>query len=53
MEHLADELDGGRLVRVLLFKVHHESKGAVLEGRIGRTYYDGVPVVIDMLGQSL
>ena len=34
VEHLANELDAGRLVGVLFFEVHHEAEGAVFEGRV-------------------
>ena len=43
VEHLADELDSRRLVRILLLEMHHESKGAVLEWGIGRADDDSVP----------
>ena len=43
VKHLADKLDGGRLVRVLLLEVHHEPKGAILERRVGGPNDDGVP----------
>ena len=43
VKHLADELDAGRLVRIRFLKVHHEAKGAVLEGCIGGSDNDGVP----------
>jgi hypothetical protein len=46
MKHLADELDARRLVRIRLFKVHHEAKGAVLEGRVCWSNDDGVPAVL-------
>ena len=44
MEHLADELDCWRLIRVLFFEMHDESEGSVLEWRVRRTDNDGVPV---------
>lgn len=43
MEHLADELDLWRLVGVLLFKLHDESEGSVLKGRVCGADNDGVP----------
>ena len=43
VEHLADELDGGRLVRILLLEMHHESESAILEGRVGGSDNDSVP----------
>lgn len=45
VEHLADELDGWRLVGVLLLELHHESESSVLEGRVCWSDDDGVPVV--------
>jgi hypothetical protein len=45
VEHLADELDGRWLVRVLLFELHHQPEGAVLEWCVNWSYYHGVPVV--------
>ena len=44
VEHLTDELDRGRLVGVLLLKVHHQSESAVLKRGIGRSNDDGVPI---------
>ena len=44
VEHLADELHPRRLVGVLLFEVHHEAEGAVLEGRVGWADDHCVPV---------
>ena len=46
MEHLADELDARRLIGVLLFKLHHQTKGAVLERSVGRSDNDGVPAIL-------
>jgi len=46
MKHLADELDSGRLVRIRLFKVHHEAKGAILEGSVCGSNDDGVPIAL-------
>lgn len=43
MEHLADELDCGRFVGILLLEVHHQPKCPILEGGVGRTDDDGVP----------
>lgn len=43
MEHLADELDRGRLVGILFFEMHHESKGSVFEWSIGGSNNDGIP----------
>lgn len=45
MEHLADELDRGRLVRVLFLEVHYEPKGSILEGGIRGADDDRIPVV--------
>jgi hypothetical protein len=45
MEHLADELDSWRFVRVRLFEMHHEAKGAILKRRVRGTDDDGVPGV--------
>jgi hypothetical protein len=44
MEHLTDKFDARRLVGVLFLKVHHEAKGSVLEGCIGGTNDDGIPM---------
>jgi hypothetical protein len=44
VEHLADEFDGRWLIRVLLLKMHYESKGSILKGRVGGSYYDRIPV---------
>ena len=43
VEHLRDELDSGRLVGVLLFEMHHQAKGAVLERRVCGADDHGVP----------
>lgn len=43
VKHLRDELDAGRLVGILLLKVHHQAEGSVLERSIGRSDDDGVP----------
>lgn len=43
VEHLTNELDSGRLVRILLLEMHHESEGTVLKRRVGRSDDDGVP----------
>ena len=43
MEHLADEFDPGRLVRVLLLEVHDKPECAILEGCISRADDYGVP----------
>lgn len=43
MEHRADEFDAGWFVRILLFEMHHEPKGAVLEGSVRGTDYDCIP----------
>lgn len=45
VKHLADELDPWRFVRVRLFEVHHEAKGAILKRRVRGTDDDGVPGV--------
>lgn len=43
VEHVADEFDSGRFVRVLLFEVHNESECAVFEGSICWADDDCVP----------
>ena len=43
MEHLGDELYAGGFVGVLLFEMHDEAEGAVLEGSVGGADDDGVP----------
>lgn len=43
MKHLTDELDPGRLIRVLLLKMHDQSKSAVFKRRVRRPDDDGVP----------
>lgn len=43
VEHLADELDLGRLVGILLFELHHKSKGAIFKGSVCGADDDGVP----------
>ena len=43
VEHLTDELDGGRLVGVLLLEVHDESEGSIFKGSVRGSYYDGIP----------
>ena len=45
VEHLTDELDRGRLVRVLFLEVHYEPKGSILEGGIRGADDDRIPVV--------
>lgn len=44
VKHLADELDSRGFVRILLLKMHHQSKGSIFKGSVGWTYYDGIPV---------
>ena len=44
MEHLADKLDAGWLVRVLFLELHDESESAILERRICRPDDDCVPL---------
>lgn len=44
VEHLANELDGWRLVWILLFKVHYEAEGSVLKGRVCWADNDSIPV---------
>ena len=34
VEHLADEFDGGRLIRILLFELHHQPECSILEGGV-------------------
>ena len=46
MKHLTDELDAGWFVRIRLFKVHNEAKGAVFEGRVCGSNDDGVPIAL-------
>lgn len=43
MEHLADELNTGWLVRVRFLKMHDESKGPVFKRCVGRSNYYCVP----------
>jgi hypothetical protein len=43
VEHLANELDARRLVRVCFLEMHDEAEGAILKGSIGRPDYDCVP----------
>jgi hypothetical protein len=43
VEHLADELDLGRLVGILLFELHHKSKGAIFKRSVCGADDDGVP----------
>ena len=45
VKHLADELDGRRLVGVLLLEVHHKSEGSIFERGIRRSYYNGIPAI--------
>lgn len=45
VEHLADEFDTWRLVRILLLEVHHQAEGSILEGSVGRANNDGIPKV--------
>ena len=44
VKHLANELDGGWLVRVLLFELHYKSEGSILEWGICRANNDRIPV---------
>ena len=46
MEHLADEFDTRRLVRIRLLEVHDEPKCPILEGGVGGSDNDGVPVFV-------
>jgi hypothetical protein len=43
MEHLADELDAGRLVWVLFLEMHDQPECAILKRGIGGTNNNGVP----------
>lgn len=43
MEHLAEELDRRRLVRVLLFEVHDKSEGSIFKGSVGWANDNGIP----------
>lgn len=43
MKHLADELDGRRLVWILFLEGHDESKSSIFKGSICRTDNDGIP----------
>lgn len=47
MKHLADELDPGGFIRVLLFEMHHETEGAVLEWCVRGAYYHSIPIHIE------
>ncbi len=44
MKHLTDELDSRRLIRVLLLKMHDQSKCAIFKRRVRRPDDDGVPI---------
>lgn len=44
MKHLTDELDPRRLIRVLLLKMHDQSKSAVFKRRVRRPDDNGVPI---------
>lgn len=44
VEHLTDKLDPRRLIRVLLFKVHHEAEGAIFERGVRRANNNGIPI---------
>lgn len=44
MKHPTDELDPRRLIRVLLLKMHDQSKSAVFKWRVHRPDDDGVPI---------
>lgn len=46
VEHLADEFNSWRFVRVLLLEMHDKAEGTVFEGGIYRSDYDGVPVKV-------
>ena len=43
MKHLADKLDPRWFVWILLFKVHDQTEGPILERCIHRPYYDSIP----------
>lgn len=43
MEHRANKLDSRRLVWVLLFELHNETKSTVFERGVCRTDNDGIP----------
>ena len=45
VEHLADELHCRRLVGILFFEIHNESKGPIFERGIHRSDNDSVPVI--------
>lgn len=40
---MADELDSRRLIRVLLFKLHHKPECSILKWRVRGSDDDGVP----------
>lgn len=44
MEHLADELDPGRLIWVLLFEVHNQAESAIFKRSVCWADNNGVPV---------
>lgn len=44
MKHLTDEFDAGRLIGVLFLEVHHQTKGSILKGRIGRANDNRIPI---------
>lgn len=43
VEHLTDEFDLWRLVGILFFKLHNQSKSSIFERRISRSNNDGIP----------
>lgn len=44
VEHLANKFDTWRLIRILLLKMHYQTKRAIFEGCICRPYDDSIPV---------
>lgn len=44
MEHLTDELDSRRLIRVLLLEMHDQSKSAIFKRRVRRPDDDRIPI---------
>lgn len=44
MEHLTDELDSRGLIRVLLLKMHDQSKSAIFKRRVRRPDDDRIPI---------
>jgi hypothetical protein len=52
VEHGADKLDGRRLVGVLLFEMHHQSKRAVFEGSVSRADNHSIPGKLEVSAET-